>query len=176
MNHPSKEHDKTDRVRMRPAAVEDLAAINAVVEAAVMSWDLPERVKRLSLPVYRYDRHDLDAMGFMVAEDVGGGVVGIAAWDPDDATGPVAGDKGLLLHGLYVDPRWHGKGVGSRLFASVEDKARGLGRDGLLVKAQAGAREFFEHMGMRALAAVDEERDYANRYWLPLTSHGECRE
>jgi len=176
MSHPVDGDDGVASVRIRMATVADLEAINGVVERALMSWDLPERVKRLSLPVYRYDRHDFDAMGFMVAVDAGGHVVGVAAWDPHRFAGPVGSENGLLLHGLYVEPRWHGQAVGSRLFAAVRDKARELGRDGLLVRAQSGARGFFARMGMQALPAADEEHDYANRYWLPLPSRGESRE
>lgn len=168
--------DAAAGVLIRMATVADLEAINGVVERALMSWDLPDRVKRLSLPVYRYDGHDFDAMGFMVAVDAGGPVVGVAAWDPHPVTGPAGRVNGLLLHGLYVEPRWHRNGVGSRLFAALRDKAAELGRDGLLVRAQSGARGFFECMGMQALPAADDERDYANRYWLPLSSHSGSRE
>ncbi|GAB6039601.1 hypothetical protein [Endothiovibrio diazotrophicus] len=37
-------------VNLHRAGPADLEAINRVVEGAVMSWQLPERVKRLSLP------------------------------------------------------------------------------------------------------------------------------
>lgn len=179
MNHPPRDHDTTAIVRVRGATVEDLAAINAVVERALMSWDLSDRVKRLSLPAYRYDRHDFEALGFRVAVDAADRVVGVAAWDTGHTSGPPGAGpgvgNGVLLHGLYVDPHWHGRGVGSRLFAAVVDHAREGGHNGLLVRAQSGARGFFEHMGMRPLPATDEERDYAHRYWLPL-SQKPCRE
>lgn len=161
---------------MREATGEDLDAINGVVERALMSWELPERVKRLSLPVYRYARHDFNAMGFLVAVDGKDCVVGVAAWDPEESTGPPGAGRGLLLHGLYVDPRLHRRGVGSRLFTAVMDKARQLDRDGVLVRAQSGARGFFESMGMRDLPATDEARDYAHRYWLTLPFHGQSGE
>ena len=46
-------------LNLRPAAPDDLEEVNQVIEAAVMTWDLTERVKRLSLPSYRYNAHDL---------------------------------------------------------------------------------------------------------------------
>ena len=43
----------TGDIRIRPVDETDLDALNRVIGAAVMTWALPERVKRLSLPVYR---------------------------------------------------------------------------------------------------------------------------
>lgn len=38
---------------LRRLGPDDLEQANAVVEAALMTWSLPERVKRLSLPAVR---------------------------------------------------------------------------------------------------------------------------
>ena len=55
-------------INIRPANEDDLDAINGVIEAAVMSWQLPERVKRLALPSYRYNAMDLKYFSLAVAE------------------------------------------------------------------------------------------------------------
>lgn len=154
-----------DALTLRPARRTDLDALNAVVEAAVMTWKLPERVKRLSLPSYRYDLHDLDHLGVVLAEDAEGRVLGLAAWEPADPRDAPAGRRALLLHGLYVHPRAQGRGVGTRLLQAAEEAVRTLGLDGLLVKAQADAEGFFRARGLERLAVEDPERDYARRYW-----------
>ena len=81
-------------ISLRPATLDDLPAINRVIEAAVMTWDLPERVKRLSLPSYRYDAFDFDHLQMVVAEDATGQPVGLASWEAADprefATPPVS--------------------------------------------------------------------------------------
>jgi hypothetical protein len=46
-------------ISIRTARESDLGALNEVIEACVMGWNLPERVKRLSLGSYRYQPHDL---------------------------------------------------------------------------------------------------------------------
>ena len=167
-SEPRREGAAANGTALRPATPADLKAINGVVERAVMSWDLPERVKRLSLPAYRYHAHDLDVMGFLVAEDTGV-VVGVAAWEPAAASSLPPGRTGLLLHGLYVAPRRQGRGIGAALLAAVEGRAAAAGLDGVLVKAQRGAAGFFVAQGMTALApAAEAAGAYPHRYWKPV--------
>lgn len=156
-------------VRVRPAAVDDLPAINAIVERAVMTWQLAERVKRLSLPSYRYHAHDFVHMHGVVAEDAQGTVLGVAAWDDADARDTPTGQRGLLLHGLYVDPAHQRVGIGSQLLETVADAARHGEFEGLLVKAQADANGFFAAREFTKLAVVDPLRDYPHRFWLSCT-------
>lgn len=153
---------------LRPAARADLPAINGIVERAVMTWTLAERVKRLSLPSYRYHAHDFLHMQGIVAEDSTGTLRGVAMWDESDPRDTPAGQRGLLLHGLYVDPAHQREGIGSRLLDAAAEAARIGGHDGLLVKAQADTCGFFATRGLERLPVNDPARDYPHRYWLPL--------
>lgn len=156
----------TTGFHLRPARAADLPALNGVIERAIATWPLPERVKRLTLPSYRYQPHDLVHLHLVVAEDAGGTAVGVAAWEPAHPRDLPAGRRGLLLHGLYVDPVHQGRGVGSRLLDAATDAARAQGLDGVLVKAQAAAVAFFKARSWQALAADDPARDYPHRFWL----------
>lgn len=151
---------------LRPALVGDLDAVNAVVEAAVMGWDLPERVKRLSLPSYRYQPHDLGHLDLIVAVD-GERLIGVAAWEPAPPGDGPAGTRALLLHGLYVAPERQGRGLGTRLLAAAEMASREGGFDGVLVRAQRSAQPFFVAQGFTPLAVADPDRDYPHRLWRP---------
>lgn len=151
-------------ITLRPAGLADLDALNGVVERAFMTWKLPERVKRLSLPSYRYSAIDLDFQHLVVAETATG-IVGVAAWEAAEARDLPLGLRGLLLHGLYVDPTHSRQGIGSRLLDAALLAARTQGYDGLLVKAQADALGFFAARGMRLLPVYDPDRDYPHRYW-----------
>lgn len=155
-------------VRVRPAAVDDLPAINAIVERAVMTWQLAERVKCLSLPSYRYQAHDLAHLHIVVAEDGAHAIVGVAAWEEAGARDVPPGKRGLLLHGIYVDPAKQKQGVGSRLLDAAMNAALESGFDGLLVKAQADASGFFAVRGMTRLPVENPERDYPHRFWQPV--------
>ena len=160
--------DTSLRLQLRPAAAGDLDAINAVIERAVMTWKLPERVKRLALPTYRYDAFDLKHLRVTVAEDEAAGIVGVVACDEAAERDCPPDRRGLLVHGIYVDPAWQRGGLGGRLLAAAEAAARGLGCDGLLVKAQADAVGFFEARGLVRLPVVDADRDYPHRFWFGL--------
>ncbi len=154
-------------IKLRPCERSDLEAVNAVIERAVMTWDLPERVKRLSLATYRYTEHDLEHLHLVLAESGVGAVLGVAAWEDAAANDTPERCGGLLLHGLYVDPAVHRTGVGSRLLSAAQQAVRERGLAGLLVKAQRGAEGFFLASGFQPLTVQDPARDYPHRFWWP---------
>jgi N-acetylglutamate synthase-like GNAT family acetyltransferase len=153
---------------IRDATTADLDAINAVVARAIHTWKLPDRVKRLALPVYRYTPEDLAHLQLRVLEQASG-IVAVAAWEPANPRDLPGAGSGMLLHGLYVDPARHGQGLGARLLGDAAGAARDRGHEGILVRAQADAEGFFARRGFRRLPVRDEARDYAARLWLPLS-------
>ncbi len=108
---------------------------------------MPERVKRLSLPSYRYTGVDLDYLKTVVVEDDGQNIIGIVAWERAEVKDTPAGRTALLLHGIYVAPSHHRQGVGRRLLSAAEQAVRKHRYSGLVVKAQAGASKFFIAQG-----------------------------
>ena len=157
---------------LRPASPFDLRAVNGVIESAIDTWDVPARVKRLSLPLYRYSAHDLDFLDLVVAEAEGIGIVGVSAWEQADPVDAPAGHSALLLHGIYVAPDQHRKGIGTQLFKAAEKAAFSRGLYGVLVKAQPGAGDFFFALGLERLPVEDHLRDYPHRFWKPV--NGVC--
>jgi GNAT superfamily N-acetyltransferase len=157
-------------LQLRPALVGELDALNAVIERAVSTWDLPDRVKRLSLPLYRYDAHDLDTLDVALIESAGRRIVAVATWEPAEVADTPDGSPGLLLHGLYVDPGLARQGLGTRLLQAAEEAARVRGVAGVLVKAQRDAEGFFLSRGFEPLPVRDPDRHYPHRLWKPLDS------
>lgn len=155
-------------IKIRQANEKDLDDINRVIEKAVMTWELPERVKRLSLSSYRYTELDFKHLEIVVAEDSDQHIIGVAAWEEADKKDTPVEKIALLLHGIYVEPSYHHQGVGRQLFQQAEQAARRHHFDGLLVKAQSGAERFFQAQGMCRVEVENAERDYANRFWKEL--------
>lgn len=145
-----------------------LEAANAVIGRAVMGWNLPERVKRLALPLYRYGPADRAHLTLVAALDGDGRVLGVAAWEEAPPRDVPEGRRGLLLHGLYVDPPWQKQGVGRALFETALGAARRQDMQGVLVRAQADAAGFFARQGCQELPVVDHARDYPHRFWCPV--------
>lgn len=155
----------TPAITLQQATADDLEAVNQIIDTAVMSWDLPERVKRLSLPSYRYTEHDLDNLKLVVALQDSEQIVGVIAWEPADANDVPDGNTALLVHGLYVNPEQQHQGIGRKLLQAAEKAAHAQNFDGLLVKAQSSATGFFEAQNFEALKVENENRDYIYRYW-----------
>ena len=153
---------------LRPASPLDLLVVNGVIESAIQTWEVPARVKRLCVPLYRYSEHDLDFLDLVVAEAERIGIVGAAAWEEADPGDAPANHSALLLHGIYVAPDQQRKGVGTRLFEAAEMAASLRGFDGVLVKAQPGAGDFFLALGLQQVAVQDCSRDYPHRFWKSL--------
>jgi GNAT superfamily N-acetyltransferase len=82
--------------------------------------------------------------------------------------GFAAVSEGWLDH-LYVDPSWHGRGVGSTLLRIVKDENDRL--DLWTFQSNVQARRFYEHRGFRLVEMTDgsenEERTPDAHYrWL----------
>lgn len=155
-------------IRLRAAKPADLDNINNVIEAAIMTWNLAERVKRLSLPSYRYTLLDFEHLEFIVAEDGQQNIIAVAAYEPAETKDTPEQQSGLLLHGLYVHPAEKNHGLGTQLFKAVENIAKEKSFDGLLVKAQKDAVGFFKKSGMQPLTVTNLDKDYKDRFWKSL--------
>ena len=154
---------------LRKADSDDLGHINDVIAAAMDTWLLAERVKRISLPLYRYQPYDLEHLKIVVAEIGASAIVGVAALEQGPASDFPCAQSASILHGLYVDPAHHGQGVGSLLLKRIEEIAALTDARGLLVKAQQDAVDYFAGRGFKTLPVKDESRDYPYRLWKPFS-------
>ena len=146
----------------------DLPAINRVIEAAIMQWNLPERVKRLSLPSYFYNEFDLEHFEIIVAKDAND-IIGVASLELADQLDTPGNQTGVLLHGLYVHPDKQDKGTGKLLIDAAEKVVRDKGLNGIIVKAQADAIGYFIKQGFSEIEMQNTSRDYAHRFWKAVS-------
>jgi len=160
---------RPEEILIRPAQAADLDEINRIIEAAIMTWELSDRVKRLTLPTYKYNEMDLQHMEIVVAKRHGQ-ILGIAAWEQANPIDAPKGKSALLLHGIYVDPEHHRQGIGSLLFSAAEAATTSTQLDGLVVKSQKGSEPFYLAQGMQRLRVEDSKREYENRYYKRIES------
>ena len=146
------------------ARASDLPEINRIISRAVLGWPLPQRVKRLALPMLQYDAIDFEHYVALVCTRET--MIGCALWLNEQISfGPQY--CGGLLHGLYVDPAAQSQGMGGKLLHEVFSRAANAGLDGILVKAERVSQEFFERNGMELLPQANAS-DYPYRYWKQL--------
>ena len=151
---------------IRPGSEGDLEAVNRVIGACVMTWNIPERVKRLSLSSYYYNAVDLNHFRLFVAYDQTNAIIGVAALEPIKASAQSNTEDALLLHGIFVEPSVQGQGVGRLLVRKCVEIAAREKRKGLLVKAQPDAIGFFKTLRFKAIQSTDSKRDYPHQLWL----------
>lgn len=152
-------------MKIRPIQPDELACVNEIIESCVMRWNIPERVKRLSLGMYRYNAVDLEHFEIMVAVTLAGELSGVAALESQAPCTLPGGKRGLLLHGLYVATHYQNQLVGSRLVATSLEAARENALDGLLVKAHSGATGYFMSRGFIKLPDESSGRNYPHLWW-----------
>jgi ribosomal protein S18 acetylase RimI-like enzyme len=155
-------------VAIRPAHRSDLDAINAVVEAAVMSWALAEQVRPSAIPDCSYQAIDLDLSMLLLA--VGSqrhilGVVACGSADPVDTTPDH--HNALRLDGPYIHPAHDQQGIGSQLLDEARALARRQGRDGLLIQPRVPASGLLKTMDMNTPPAADGQ-PHSPHYWQSL--------
>jgi N-acetylglutamate synthase-like GNAT family acetyltransferase len=155
-------------IKLRGADPSDLHSINSLIAAAIGTWRLADRVKRISLPLYRYHAHDLQDMQIVVAHCGDGEILGSAALEQAYTSNMFDGLPTSLLHGIYVAPNLHRNGVGSRLLEKIETLARYQGIEALLVKARPEAISFFSARGFGKLSTRDDREEYPHQFYKLL--------
>ena len=157
-----------DAISLRDATPSDLNSINHLIAAAIATWRLSDRVKRISLPLYRYREDDLEEMQIVIAHCGDDKILGVGAVEPAYASDLFDGLPTSLLHGIYVTPNLHRNGIGTSLSEKIETLARSCGARVLLVKARPEAISFFGARGFSQLNTRDHRGDYPYRFFKIL--------
>jgi putative acetyltransferase len=147
------------QVSIRRATPEDapaLAEIHARARRECMPY-LPDLYS--DEEILRFVRETVFLNEELWVAEADAGVVGFLALSDD------------LLYHLYVNPDFHGKGVGSALFAQVQ-ALRPAGFRLWVFQRNAQARAFYEHRGMTVVELTDgsenaEHEPDALYEWLP---------
>jgi len=132
-------------LRIRPGVPADAERLSEIARAAKAHWGYPEAwlsawTSALTITP-DYLRHQLVHVG-----TIGQAPVGFYALEP-------RGKQWSLEH-FWVEPGWHGRGVGRQLYGHALDRIRAL-RPGLLViQADPYAAGFYARMGAQRRGTV----------------------
>ena len=134
--------DHRDRVRIRPARVEDAERLREITALSKGHWGYdPVLIKQWA------DAYDfpvkLREQELFVAE-ITEEIVAWASLIP-----PANGVA--VLNDLWVEPDWIGEGIGSLLFSAARERAARLGAHLMEWQSEPNASGFYERMGGRYL-------------------------
>lgn len=133
---------------IRPASIDDAEGICDVHHSAVKAlaggeydndtlnaWHNAMTVEKAAEAIEKPD-----LLAFVAEEGgEGGAVVGFALMSSG------------LVNAIYVHPRSQGKGVGSRLFTTIEEESVSAGAGSLTLNASLNARPFYERHGFHVV-------------------------
>ncbi|PYN15546.1 MAG: GNAT family N-acetyltransferase [Candidatus Rokuibacteriota bacterium] len=141
-------------LQIRRGVPADAQRLTEIARVAKAHWGYPEAWLSVWKPALTitsgYLRHQLVHVG-----TIGKAPVGFYALEP-------RGEQWSLEH-FWVEPGWHGRGVGRQLFAHALDRVRALRPGVLVIHADPYAAGFYVRMGARrkgtVSAPVEEDRD-----------------
>jgi len=149
-------------VTIRSAVPADAALIIRFIEALAAYEKLSHEAKATEADILR-DLFGADPKVFCEIAEADGRPVGFALWFYTYST--FQGRHGIWLEDLFVDPESWRRGIGARLMAEAERRARALGVRSPHVIAHERAQAFYERCGFRvtgtamtALAPAPEMR------------------
>jgi len=146
-------------LRIRRARPADAERLSEIARAAKAHWGYPEAWLAAWAPVLKitpdYAGRQLVYVGVRDGE-----LIGFYALEP-------RADRWSLEH-FWVDPRWHGRGVGRHLFGHALDRIRAIGPGIMVIEADPYAAGFYARMGARQPRTVPAPAEGAPGRTLPV--------
>lgn len=147
------------QLRMRRALAGDSERLTQIARAAKAHWGYPEAWLTAWQPILRitpeYAERQLVYVGALADE-----IVGFYALEPRD-------DHWSLEH-FWVEPRWHGRGVGRHMYAHAVDRIRTIRPGIMVIEADPYAAGFYARMGARQTGTVPAPVDGDPGRTLPV--------
>ena len=146
-------------LRIRRALPVDAERLSEIARAAKAHWGYPEAWLTAWAPILtitpEYAERHLVYLGAWDRE-----LVAFYALEP-------RGERWSLEH-FWVDPRWHGRGVGRRMFADALDRVRAIRPGVVVIEADPYAAGFYARMGARRTRTVPAPAAGAPDRTLPV--------
>ncbi len=124
----------------KPAALDELGAINALIKASKMSWDYPPAWWDLWAEILTATPEKLLQRCFWLCYSETGYLVGIYSFSQVEGTT-------FELEDFFVSPDFKRAGIGARLFQHLRQQLSLNGARRLKITADPNAAPFYEKMG-----------------------------
>ena len=146
-------------LRMRRALPDDAERLTEIARCAKAHWGYPaawlEAWRSVLCITPEYAERQLV---YAAAKDHE--LVGFYVLEP-------RGERWSLEH-FWVDPRWHGYGVGRRMFGDALDRVRAIRPGVVVIEADPYAAGFYARMGARRTGTIPAPADGAPDRTLPV--------
>ena len=133
---------------VRKAKMDEAATLSAICVRSKAHWGYDEDFMRLSHEALTVDPQRI-ASGHVLAAELDGVLVGIAAIGPDD--------NGFEIDQFFIDPEAMGHGVGKQLFFALLALAGEHAIAKLSILSDPNAVEFYRRMGARQIGSAPSD-------------------
>lgn len=140
---------------IRPYRAEDAPAVGVLIADTFRTFNLsyaPASEQELLLGPFRHARSAEPEHRQAIASVVCAPVV-LVATEEHKLVGVLRGSPGRL-HSLFVDGRYHGRGIGRALVEQFEDVCRQQGTRKITLASSLYAVPFYQHLGYRRSTGV----------------------
>jgi predicted N-acetyltransferase YhbS len=127
--------------RIRPARVDDAAGLTEIAVRATKHDGYDDSAVSRFMPGLKINLALIAAGLVHVAEDEQGVLGGYVSFRPTGMGGLI------LLEGIFVDPAYSRRGVGTRLFATAVEHSRKMAGNVILIYSSPHSVDFYAHLG-----------------------------
>lgn len=133
--------------QIREATVQDIPRIVSVYNAAIRSSDTrsQEEIDFLLCTNEIIDDNLFSDEKYTIVATIDSRVIGWVSLDEGDSR----------IDGLFVEPEYHGNGIGTELMDEIEEYATEKEHNALSIPAAKDAVEFYEKIGYECLGSYD---------------------
>jgi len=139
------EHTRDGELSIRRALPGDAERLSRIARAAKAHWGYPEAWLAAWMPVLTIKPEYIERqLVYVAARDQE--LVGFYALEP-------RGARWSLEH-FWVEPRWHGQGVGRRLYGHALERVQAIRPGVMVIEADPYAAGFYARMGAQRKGTV----------------------
>jgi|SRR3989344_901768 len=151
-------------MKIRKFKPNDTKAIARVIKKTFLKYNHNEGSKKdIKKYVSRFDDNKLSEFKKKLETDP----ILLVAEKNKEIVGVVRGDKNRVWN-LFVDGKYHGKGIGKKLMNKFEDRAIKSGSNHINIMSSLYAVPFYQYVGYKKTTGIRKSRTFRNLKYQPM--------